>query len=632
VSTTAQVSDTSAQFLTRQHTSWRHRLWLIALVLGSYLVLSLFLFWPLITRGLTTSLPPGTDAQALTWMYSWLPFALTHLHNPFVTNYVSYPAGVNLLSNTSIMTMTFFTWPITALFGPVASFNLTGLFSPVFSAGAMYLLCSRFTTHRWIAWVGGLAFGFSPYMITALGHLQLCFVPCVPLLFLAMYELLTSQRPRAEWLGVGLAAVIILQFFASTEIAVTLIMCAIGTVLVALPFVWTHVMTTWRYIAKTLIVGAGASFAVLIIPFYYIVAGPLHVTGLVNTTQFYRTDLAGPLYPSGIQLFAPQYFKTIANQFSPGENYAYLGLPLVLLVLAGVIILRKNRVVVISFVVASIAFIMSLGGGLVITAVPNVVPGTNHAVGLWVPERLFESQAFFENIIPSRLMMFTFLFVDIILVLVLQAIVASSNRRIRGTLVAIAVALLCLVPQIPRLPINNVGHAAAVETPSGVTELTRSFIPNDDSVVTYPYPAATLDALLWQGDMDMPFKMPAAWFRVPASTSDSTSALDPVYFYGTTSTTGETFVLLQKGTPVTMSEQLRSSILDELKGWKVHWVLASCDTASASTDRAYQSTNLGVLPLCNRSSATIVRSYLTQLFGPPSHASSGAYLWHIASS
>lgn len=610
MSATAQVADTSAQFLTRQHASWRHRLWLIALVLGSYLVLSLFLFWPLITRGLTTSLPPGTDAQALTWMYSWLPFALTHLHDPFVTNYVSYPAGVNLLSNTSIMTMTFFTWPITALFGPIASFNLTGLFSPVFSAGAMYLLCSRFTTHRWIAWVGGLAFGFSPYMITALGHLQLCFVPCVPLLFLAMYELLTSQRPRAEWLGVGLAAVIILQFFASTEIAVTLIMCAIGTVLVALPFIWTHVMTTWRYIAKTLIVGAGASFTVLIIPFYYIVAGPLHVTGLVNTTQYYRTDLAGALYPSAAQLIAPQYFKAIANQFSPGENYAYLGLPLVLLAVAGVIILRKNRVVVISFVVASIAFVMSLGGGLVITATPNVIFGTNHAVGLWMPERLFESQAFFENVIPSRLMMFAFLFVDIILVLVLQAIMTSSKSRVRGSVLAVAVALVCLVPQIPRLPINNFGQASASVTPPAITTLTQSYIPKGDNVVTYPYPAVSLDAMLWQGAMNMPFKMPAAWFRVPTSSTDSASAVDPVYFYGTTSTTGEIFVYLQDGTPVAVTEELRSSILQELRGWNIHWVLASCSGPSASTDRAY----------------------LTQLFGPPSHTSSGAYLWHIASS
>ena len=600
----------SDQFLTDQHGSWRRRLLLIALILGSYLVLSIILFWPIISKGLTTNLPPGTDVQALTWMYSWLPFALTHFHNPFVTNYVSFPAGVNLLSNTSIMTMTFAMWPITAVFGPIASLNITGLLSPVLSAGAMYLLCSRFTTHRWIAWVGGLAFGFSPYMITALGHLQLCVVPFPPLFFLAIYELLTSQRPRPEWLGVGISAVLVLQFFASTEIALTLIMCAMGTVLVALPFIWSHVKETWRYILRSVTVGAFVSVVALIIPFYYIVAGPLHVTGLINTTQFYRTDLAGPLYPSGLQLFAPQYFRSIADNFAPGENYAYLGLPFVLLLVVGVITLRKNRLVIISFIVAVTAGIMSLGGSLVIDTTPKVIPGTNHAAGHWLPERIFESLNFFENIIPSRLMMYTFLFADIILVLVLHAIVTRSKSRLWGVLAAGAVALVCLVPEFPRIPMSNVSQAAVVKTPTGVTTLTHSYIPVGDSVITYPYPATTLDAMLWQGDMDLPFKMPGAWFRVTVSATDSSSALDPVYFYGTTSTAGEVFVLLQQGTPVTMSQELRSSILDELRGWKIHWVLASCSGPTASTDRMY----------------------LTQLFGRPTHVSSGAYLWRVASS
>ena len=207
-------------------------------------------------------------------------------------------------------------------------------------------------------------------------------------------------------------------------------------------------------------------------------------------------------------------------------------------------------------------------------------------------------------------MMYTFLFADIILVLVLQAIVTRSKSRLWGVLATCAVALVCLVPEFPRIPMSNVSQAAVSKTPTGVTTLTHSYIPVGDSVITYPYPATTLDAMLWQGGMDLPFKMPGAWFRVTVSATDSSSALDPVYFYGTTSTAGEVFVLLQQGTPVTMSQELRSSILDELRGWKIHWVLASCSGPTASTDRMY----------------------LTQLFGRPTHVSSGAYLWHVASS
>jgi hypothetical protein len=37
------------------------------------------------------------------WVLRWLPFAVSHGHNPLVTDYLNAPEGVNLMWNTSLV-------------------------------------------------------------------------------------------------------------------------------------------------------------------------------------------------------------------------------------------------------------------------------------------------------------------------------------------------------------------------------------------------------------------------------------------------------------------------------------------------------------------------------------------------
>ncbi len=69
------------------------------------------------------------------------------------------------MSNTGITLLGVIAAPLTLLGGPVLSFNaLLTLALPV-SALAMYACLRRWTTWRAAAFVGGLLYGFSPYII-----------------------------------------------------------------------------------------------------------------------------------------------------------------------------------------------------------------------------------------------------------------------------------------------------------------------------------------------------------------------------------------------------------------------------------------------------------------------------------
>src|SRR5580765_3928148 len=53
------------------------------------------------------------DPALFIWHLRWLPFALADGHNPFLSNYLSYPDGFNLMWNTSVLWPAFVLAPAT---------------------------------------------------------------------------------------------------------------------------------------------------------------------------------------------------------------------------------------------------------------------------------------------------------------------------------------------------------------------------------------------------------------------------------------------------------------------------------------------------------------------------------------
>jgi hypothetical protein len=86
-----------------------------------------------------------------------------------------------------------------------------------------------FVLKKWCRWpaafVGGLAYGFGPYMVTqGQTHLNLAFVPLPPLIVWCLYELLFEQKRRPVRMGVLLGLLAGAQVLISPELLALLVL------------------------------------------------------------------------------------------------------------------------------------------------------------------------------------------------------------------------------------------------------------------------------------------------------------------------------------------------------------------------------------------------------------------------
>ena len=116
------------------------------------------------------------------------------------------------------------------MFEPVAGLNVGLALAPVLSALFTFVLIRRWVSWMPAAFVGGLFYGFSPFIIVNLtnAYLMTAMVAIPPLIVLCLDDLFFRQRRRPIVIGVFLGLLVALQFFIGTEV---LIIMAISAVL-----------------------------------------------------------------------------------------------------------------------------------------------------------------------------------------------------------------------------------------------------------------------------------------------------------------------------------------------------------------------------------------------------------------
>ncbi len=178
-------------------------LWPVFLVpLAGYLLLTLALTYPLITK-FTSAIPgDGFDGWQNYWNLWWIKRALVDgPTNPFFTGLLYYPTGVSLLFHTLNPFNGLSTLPIQLAAGLIPAYNLAVLFCFVIGGfGASLLARDSLGPGRYsrpAAFVAGLAFTFAPVHIAhLLGHLQVLSLEWIP--FYALYLLRTLKRRQAR--------------------------------------------------------------------------------------------------------------------------------------------------------------------------------------------------------------------------------------------------------------------------------------------------------------------------------------------------------------------------------------------------------------------------------------------------
>ena len=213
---------------------------LIALAVGAYAVLAVLAYWPVMPFDASRLPHPAGagvgDPAQMSWFLAWTPFALGHGLNPFFTNYIDFPLGANLASNTSVPLLGLLAAPVTFALGPVASFNLLMRLALASSATSMFLV-----SRRWVSWwpaafAAGLLYGFGSYMtFESSVHLDLAFMAIPPLLFWCFDELFVTRRRSAVKVGVLLGLLGAAQLLIDPEIlAYCTVMAVIGLIFLAL--------------------------------------------------------------------------------------------------------------------------------------------------------------------------------------------------------------------------------------------------------------------------------------------------------------------------------------------------------------------------------------------------------------
>ncbi len=477
-----------------------------------YLVLSVVLWWHIWTGSPSGEMTCAcTDAGRMVWFLQWVATALAHGHNPLYSSYLFHPGGINLLSDTSVPALGVVLAPVTWLFGPVVSMNVANTLIPVADAMALFIVAHRYVRWTPAAFVGGLAFGFSVFVIPQLayGWLNLTSIFLLPFLVATLEELLIRQRRPAWRSGLALGAMVVVQFFLSTEMLLLFAFsAAIATVLLV---VWglvghrAEIRQRLPFIGRGLSVAVGLSVIVLAYPMWFFLAGPAHLGTVVWSTNIPGNlgnavsnfwSAVGSWGPVGANLLALQA-RTLGGYLGPaGPAPSYLGPGLIAVPVIGVVVWRRDRRLWFFGALAVILAAFSL----------RVAPG------LWSPWSVFLHVPLFQDALQSRFSAEIDLALAIMLAIVLEHVREAMRDRFGAgrrlcDLAPVAIAAVALAPLWWVLAPNVPLVVQSTSVPLWFRQVGPTL--NATSVLlTYPFATADSQAAIpWQAISGMHYQM-----------------------------------------------------------------------------------------------------------------------------
>lgn len=503
----------------------------LPLSLALYIVVAFALFREGWAHPSTQIIGVDQDTWQHIWFISWVPFALSHGQNPFFSDYLNHPAGVNLLWNTSIPLLGLVLWPVTAAWGPVVAYNLMVTLAPALSAWAALLLFRRFVSSSPAAWLGGLLYGFSPYIVAqSLGHPAVTGVYLPPLILLVLDRII---RGSARWrlpLAFALALLAAAQLLISEEVLAGTAMVAGLLLAIAAALYSAEARQRLGQVAPALLL-SGVVFAALVAyPMGFQIFGPQRMrAGPPHALGTYVTDLLNFWVPTQMQLLAPLGAVRLSDRFTGNysEWNAYLGLPLTALLMFAAIRDWASGAVRLAALGASLIAILSMGltihvAGIVSTHLPVFVLALLYLpLQRYLPARvmvllavlgwLLLYQPPLNAVLPARLMLFVYLLIGGMLALFLDRVIAAGD--VRWSALAAAASVLALVPLLPASPYPLSRPAL----PSFFTGPVVDAVPQGSVALVLPMSGYTVaEPMLWQASSDMRFKMPDGYVYVPS--------------------------------------------------------------------------------------------------------------------
>jgi hypothetical protein len=420
------------------------------------------------------------DPALFQWFLAWPAHAIATGHSLVFSRDLFAPHGINLLANTSVLTLGLPLAPITWLGGPVLTENVALLLAAPFAVWTMDLLLRRVTRSVPARIVLSLAFGFSPYVLVSLvvGHLMTAWIGLLPLLCLGVLDSLSADARRARRGQVLLCISLVAQFFLGTELLVLAVIAAILT-LVVLAVTWacsSSVRRPTRASVAHLAWPLGIAAVLLGYPTFYALDGPRSLTGKIWGASFTPAANGTSLLDLVRPASSPHAILALSGYSGTSPvNLQYLGWGLVGVAALVVVWRFRDPIVRTAALVAAACAVLALS--------PTSVS--------WAPWQWLGTAPVLENVMQRRIVIFSLLGC---LVIVARGAEAAAHHG-RAGLIAIVVALGLVVvslavPEAGALPFQTV----PISTPAWW----RSS-PSGGVVLSYPFPGNVIESpLAWQ--------------------------------------------------------------------------------------------------------------------------------------
>jgi hypothetical protein len=344
-----------------------------AVTIVAYTLLALALTWPMVARFATNVPGNGVDDPPLTWNLWWIRTAILELgKNPFETDLIFYPVGINLAFYTLDVLDGLLSIPLQAAFGLIPASNLLLLSTYVLSGYGAFLLalyvlgeCSTgeggdggtrshaspeargpgvpFVDGSLLAaaFLAGILYAFASNKLAyaALGQLPIAASQWIPFYVLFLFK--AGDAPH-RWRHALLASLfLLLQAYAELTFAAFLVLfTALWVVCQAFArFRRGKAPRTWRWLAGLIVIGV--VFVVGLTPVLWMMIPDLLVEGdiFVEGTGFadvFSADLLGFLIPNRLH----PVFGGLVGQFDFDHGvgqHIYLGFSVIALALLGAV-------------------------------------------------------------------------------------------------------------------------------------------------------------------------------------------------------------------------------------------------------------------------------------------------------
>jgi hypothetical protein len=525
------------------------------------------------------------DPGVFTWFLRWTPFAVGRQISPFYSDWLNHPDGVNLMWNTWVPLPGLLLAPLTHAFGPVLSLNVLLTLGYGLSAWSAYLAIRRYVPNHGAAAAGGLVYGFSPAMIAHAHHPNLILVFLLPWLFVLVDEAVVRQRWSPVWLGVVLGLVAAAQLLIGEELLVGAGLLAAVLVVVLAATHPRQVPGRAGYAAAVVAVSLLVFAPLAYLPLRAQLTGPARVHSDITPEARGSSDLLAVITPSRLLAIAPEAAIRLGDRFT-GTKETYLGVPILLVALAVLVARRQRLVVRAGFAMLAVCLLLSLGARLRVGGRPTEVV---------LPWTAVESLALLQNMVPSRLAVFTALFAGLLLAVAVDGLWRRGGWALRG--LAVLTALAVLAALAPPEPFQD---RPVVATPPFFTGEAVRALPRDGVALVVPFPrrGRTNVAMVWQAQAGMWFKMPGGYFVGPDPGGGIRHDAPPT-------TTSVVLNRIQRGRrPPELTPALRRQISRDFATWRVASVV------------------LG--PMDHREA---MGGFLTDLLGRPPASTGGVAVW-----